>query len=75
MHGQRLRIRIISDGFLVEQQLNKARYEVMSKASPHPGKVDFIYSSEYLSAGHTYDVRVNHDQKAPRVVKVFREVT
>jgi len=27
-----------------------------------------------LKAGHTYRVRVNSDQTAPRVVKVFAEV-
>jgi ribonuclease HI len=77
LHGQRLTIRIITDELLVEHRLNRLKYEVMSKASPYHGSVDLIYSTDaiHLSAGHTYYVRVNDDQKAPRVVKVFREVT
>jgi ribonuclease HI len=77
MHSQRLTIRIITDELLVEHKLNKVKYEVMSKASPYYGQVDIIYSSDdiHLSAGHTYRVRVNDDQKAPRVVKAFGEVT
>lgn len=76
MHGQRLTIRVISDEFLRVQKLNKYRFEVLSRASPYFGKVDFIYSEAdvYLSAGHTYHVRVNADARAPRVVKIFREV-
>lgn len=76
LHGQRLTIRIISDEYLTVQKLNKYRYEVMSKASPYFGKVDFIFSDAdlYLSAGHAYHVRVNTEIRSPRVVKVFREV-
>jgi ribonuclease HI len=76
MHGQRLTIRIITDELLVAHKLNKAKYEVVSKASPYCGRVDLIYAPHdiHLSAGHTYHVRVNDDQKAPRVVKVYREI-
>jgi ribonuclease HI len=76
MNGQLLTIRIITDEYLEIQRLNKYKYEVMSKASTFHGKVDLIYSSPdiYLSAGHTYRVRVNEDTKAPRVMKIFREV-
>jgi ribonuclease HI len=77
MHGQRLTIRIITDELLVEHKLNKVKYEVMSKASPYYGKVDLIYSAVdvHLSAGHTYHVRVNGEQRTPRVVKVLREIS
>ena len=76
MHGQRMTIHIISDELLASHKLNKVKYEVMSKASSYHRKVDLIYSTEdiHLSAGHTYHVRVNNDQKAPRVVKLFREI-
>lgn len=76
MHGQRVTIRVITDELLYGHKLNKMKYEVVSKASPYYGNVDIIFSSAdvYLSAGHTYYVRVNRDQKAPRVVKVFREI-
>jgi ribonuclease HI len=77
MHGQRLTIRIITDELLVAHKLNKVKYEVMSKASPYYRKVDLIYSADdvHLSAGHTYHVRVNRERRAPRVMKVFREIT
>ena len=77
MHGQRMTIRVMTDELLVEHKLNKVKYEVVSKASPYRGKVDLIYSEAdlHLSAGHTYHVRVNKDQNAPRVVKLFREIT
>jgi hypothetical protein len=77
MHGQRLTIRIITDELLVEHKLNKVKYEVMSNASPYYGKVDLIYSAVdvHLSAGHTYHVRVNHEQRNPGVVKVLREIS
>jgi ribonuclease HI len=77
MHGQRLTIHIVTDELLVVQRVNKVKYSVMSKASPYHGKVDIIYSPAdmHLSAGHTYHVRVNTDQKTPRVTKIFREIT
>lgn len=76
MQGQRLTIRVITDEYLVVQGFNKYKYEVMSKASEFFGLVDVIYSQKglVLSAGHTYFVRVNRDQRAPRIEKVFREV-
>jgi ribonuclease HI len=76
MNGQRLTIRIIEDELVLEAKLNAYRYEVMSRRSPYFRRVDFIYSDVdlVLNAGHTYRVRVNADQQAPRVVKVFAEV-
>ena len=77
MDGQRLTIRIIEDTFQPVQRMNKYKYEVVSRASEYHGRVDMIYSTAdiHLSAGHTYYVRVNGDTHAPRVVKVFREVS
>lgn len=76
MGGQRLTIRIIEDDWIVEANMNTYRYEVMSRSSPYFQKVDIIHSDAelVLQAGHTYRVRVNTDQAAPRVVKVFAEV-
>jgi ribonuclease HI len=76
MNGQRLTIRIIEDEFVAEAKLNAYRYEVMSRRSPYFRRVDLIYSDAdlVLKAGHTYRVRVNAVQHAPRVVKVFAEV-
>jgi hypothetical protein len=76
MQGQRLTIRVITDEYLRVQGLNKYKYEVMSKASKFYGNVDVIYSQKdlVLSGGHTYFVRVNTDQRAPRIEKVYREI-
>lgn len=76
MQGQLLTIRIINDQYLSTQNSNKYMYEVMSKGSAYHRNVDVIYSSRdiVLLGGHTYYVRVNTDQKAPRVVKLFREI-
>lgn len=76
MRGQRTTIRIITDEYLRTQRLNRYKYEVMSRRSEFYGNVDIIYSDAdiYLSAGHTYRVRLNDDTKAPRVIRVFGEV-
>jgi ribonuclease HI len=76
MRGQMLTIRIIEDEWIVEAEMNSYRYEVRSRRSSYFQKVDVIYSDAdlVLKAGHSYRVRVNSDQIAPRVVKVFGEV-
>lgn len=76
MLGQRLRIRVVTSEYLPTQRLSKLKYEVLSRASDFYGCMDIIYAPEEMdvSAGHTYDVRVNDDQSRPRVAKLFREV-
>lgn len=76
MNGQMLTIQIIEDEWIIDARMNTYRYEVRSRRSPYFEKVDLIYSDAdvVLKAGHTYRVRVNSDQTAPRVVKVFAEV-
>jgi ribonuclease HI len=76
MEGQRITIRVITDSFEPVQRMNKYKYEVVSRNSPYRRLVDLIFSDEdiQLSAGHTYYVKVNDDTRAPRVVKLFREV-
>jgi ribonuclease HI len=77
MKAQRITIRIIEDRFEPVQRMNRYKYEVVSRASEYFGRVDMIYSTAdlHLSAGHTYYVRVNDETDAPRVTKVFHEVT
>jgi ribonuclease HI len=74
--GQMLTIRIIEDDWIVEADMNSYRYEVVSRRSPYFQKVDIIHSDAgvVLKAGHMYRVRVNADQAAPRVTKVFAVV-
>ncbi len=69
-------IRIITDQYLAPSKMNRYKYEVVSRRSSYHGRVDVISSTRelHLSAGHTYYVRVNSDSRAPRVVKLFREV-
>ncbi len=74
MQGQRISIYIISEEYLPVQKLTKFRYQVVSKKSPSFQHIDFAYSDLYLRSGHTYSVRLNKDQKNPRIAKLFREV-
>lgn len=72
--GQRITLRVVTDRWLREQRIGRYRCEVMSKASPYFGNVDWLYSHELLKAGHTYHVRLNDEPARPRIEKVFREV-
>jgi ribonuclease HI len=72
--GQRITLRVVSDCWLREQRIGRYRCEVMSKASPYFGNIDWLYSYELLKAGHTYYVRLNDETTRPRIEKVFREL-
>lgn len=72
--GQRITLRVVSDRWLREQRIGRYRCEVMSKASPYFGNLDWVYSHELLKAGHTYYVRLNDEPARPRIDKVFREI-
>jgi len=76
MEGQQLTIRIIEET-PPSSGLARFKYEVISKKSPYYQRVDYIWDDETsaMRAGHTYRVRVNRDPKAPRIIRVFREVT
>lgn len=72
--GQRVSIYIVNDEFLREQKIYRYRYQVISKLSPFYKKIDFIYSELLLNAGHSYYVKLNDDNKFPKIVKVFKEI-
>ncbi len=72
VHGQRLTIRVEVDEYLPLQHCYKYKYEVVSPKSPYRGNVDIIFSSELMSAGHTYYVLFNENPKNPTVLKVNR---
>jgi ribonuclease HI len=76
MLGQRITIRVIEDAYLRPQGMNRYKYEVVSRTSPFRGYMDLIFSDAdiHLSAGHAYHVRFNEDSRAPRVVRLYREV-
>jgi ribonuclease HI len=74
MNGQRITIRIITSEHLSIQKLWKYRYEVVSQRSQYRGNVDFVFSDNFLSTGHTYYVKVNSVTNNPRIEKVFREI-
>jgi ribonuclease HI len=67
--GQRL-----TDQYLELPRCFKYKYEVLTKGSPHFGKVDIIFSQIPLGAGHKYYVLVNDDTKNPTIRKVIREM-
>lgn len=74
-HGQRITLRVVGDRWLPVQKIVRYRCEVMSKASPYFGNMDWLFSHELLKAGHTYYVRLSNEPTRPRIAKVFREVT
>ncbi len=69
-----MRIKVITDEFLTTQRIYKYKYEVISKGSRYFGRVDVIFSSELLKAGHHYEVRVNKQTGNPNIVTVIREL-
>jgi len=74
MHGQRLRIRVITSEYLRVQKLSRYKYEVISKGSKYFRNVDFIFSNLDLKAGHHYEVVVNKDSSIPTITNVLREL-
>jgi len=74
MHGQRLKIRIITSEYLRVQRLTRYKYEVISKRSSYYGNVDFIFSKLDMRAGHHYEILVNKDSSIPTVLKILREL-
>jgi ribonuclease HI len=76
MLGQQITIRLVEELAQSAQGLVRFKYEVMTKRSPYFGKVDYVWAEREspLRAGHTYRVRVNHDTRTPRIVKVVAEV-
>lgn len=76
MLGQQMTIRLFEELDQSEQGVVRFKYEVLTKRSPFFGKVDYIWAERGtpMRAGHTYRVRVNRDNRAPRIVKVQSEV-
>lgn len=74
MEGQRISVYIVTDEYFPVQKINYYRYQVISKSSSYYKKTDFAYSKELLSAGHSYYVMLNKDNKNPRITKKFREL-
>jgi|ERR1035437_123292 ribonuclease HI len=75
MKGQKIKIRIITEGYMKLSKLSKYRYEVLSKRSNFFNCVDIIYSElHHLKAGHKYLVTFNKDSKNPRILKLIVEL-
>lgn len=72
--GQRVTVRIVVDQYLPVQRMYHYKLEVVSPDSPYIGKVDDFTSHLMISAGHTYEVRLNDEPKNPRIVEVFGEI-
>jgi ribonuclease HI len=72
MHGQVMTIRVVTDTYLRVQRLFKYRYEVLE--GEFAGRVDLIFGTEVLLAGHHYEIRVNDTTKNPRIVEILVEI-
>lgn len=75
MLGQRISIRVITAEYLKVQHVWKSKYEVLTKSSPYYMKVDILFSSKLLAAGHSYYVQLGKEQDNPMVVRTFWEIT
>lgn len=74
MKGQRIQIRIIGSEHLKTQSTFRYRYEVISKASPYYGCVDFLCTDQNVNPGHSYYVKLNTEKENPGIEKVFKEL-
>jgi ribonuclease HI len=74
MRGQTETIRIISDKRLKQKEC-KYCYEVVDSISPDYPKVDVVYSTHDMRAGHTYRVAFNSNQRYPQVDTVIEEIS
>lgn len=72
MRGQTLAIRVITDTYLKPQKLFKYKYEVLE--GELTGKIDLIFGTIVLRAGHHYEIRVNAETRNPRIVELLREI-
>lgn len=74
LSGQRLQVGILSVEKLPMGRGYKHRYQVLSKRSEFYKKIDWIYTDSFLVCdGHCYNVRVNDENKYPKILKVFSE--
>lgn len=66
--------------YVVESQplqmsdMDRYRYQVLSEDSDFYQLTDWIFSKCQMSDGHSYDVRVNTNQKIPEVIEIFQEL-
>ncbi len=72
MRGQTLAIRVITDAYLQPQRVFKYKYEVLE--GEFAGRIDLIFGTVVLRAGHHYEIRVNAETKNPRIEEVVREI-
>jgi ribonuclease HI len=76
MEAQTMSIYVRSEKRMAVQRCYRYRYEVVSDDSPYSGLVDDMdsYPPIFLSAGHTYSVRVNDDPGNPRIIELLGEL-
>lgn len=72
--GQDITIRVIVDRWLPRQKMYAYKIEVVSLDSPCFENVDDFTSKHMISAGHTYEVRLNDNPKNPQIEEVYGEV-
>jgi ribonuclease HI len=74
IRGQELKIRIISTEYKRYARDYEYRYEVIDRADPSLGDVDFIRYQQPLSRNKCLLVRLNSDQATPRIEEVIAEL-
>jgi len=74
IRGQELKIRIISTEYKSRARDYEYRYEVIDRADPSFGDVDFLRFQQPLSRNKCLLVRLNSEQAAPRIEEVIAEL-
>jgi len=65
-------IRVITDTYQRVQKVYKYKYEVLE--GEFVDRVDILFWTEILRAGHYYEIRVNDNTRNPRIIELVREI-
>lgn len=74
IYGQEIKIRIISREYKKHAKAHEYRYEVIDPNDESFKELDFIWFENHLSRNQCVTVRLNSDQKVPRIEVVVEEL-
>ncbi len=74
VHGQEIKIRIISTEYKKHSRDFEYRYEVIDPTDTSFRGIDFVRHDQVLSRNKCLRVRLNADQKSPRIEEVLQEL-
>lgn len=74
VHGQVIKIRIVSWEYLKEAKTYEYRYEVIDKNDKSFKDLDFVYFDEALSRNKCFEIRLNTDKSKPYIVELLSDL-